>query len=184
MWWIIAGVFALGAGLWAPISSNVEKPKYKVLSSNQNIEIREYPAMIVAETDVVGERDKAIREGFRIIADYIFGNNLVGEEVAMTAPVTQQPSKKISMTAPVMQQGGEDSWQVRFVMPAIYTLETLPTPKNPAVMLRKFEVKRFAVIRFSGFAGEVSLKSHTDQLKAFLQSKNIRPQTHKRVTRF
>lgn len=177
MWWIIAGVLALGVGLWGPISSNVEKPKYKVVSSNQNVEIREYPAMIVAETDVVGERDKAIREGFRIIADYIFGNNLIGEKVAMTAPVTQQTSKKISMTAPVIQQGGGDSWQVRFIMPAIYTLDTLPTPKNSAVVLREIEAKRFAVIRFSGMAGEGSLKSHTDQLKAFLKSQNINAQS-------
>ena len=91
----------------------------------------------------------------------------------MTAPVAQQSSKKISMTAPVIQQGAGEAWQVRFIMPASYTLDTLPTPKNPSVMLRIIEAKRFAVIRFSGMAGEGSLKCHTDQLKAFLQSKNI-----------
>jgi len=177
MWWIIAGAIALGAGLWGPLSSNVEKPKYKVLSSNQNIEIREYPAMIVAEADVIGERDKAIREGFRIIADYIFGNNFVGEKVAMTAPVTQQASKQIAMTAPVIQQGAGEAWQVRFIMPASYTLDTLPKPKNPAVELKEIEAKRFAVIRFSGLAREGILKSHTDKLKAFLQSKKIKTQS-------
>ena len=177
MWWIIAGVLALGVGLWGPISSNVEKPKYKVVSSHQNIEIRDYPPMIVAETDVVGERDKAIREGFGIIADYIFGNNLIGEKVAMTAPVTQQTSKKIAMTAPVIQQGGGEAWQVRFIMPASYTLDTLPKPKNPAVVLKEVKAKRFAVIRFSGMAGERSLKRHTDQLNAFLQSQKINAQS-------
>jgi SOUL heme-binding protein len=129
--------------------------------------------VIVAEADVYGERDKAIGEGFRIIADYIFGNNLSSQKVAMTAPVTQQASEKIAMTAPVTQQGEGNSWQVRFVMPASYTLETLPKPKNPAVKLKEIDGKRFAVIRFSGLAGEDSLKCHTDQLAEFVRAKKL-----------
>ena len=102
MWWIIlAGVLVLGAALWGPIVSNVEQPKYKVFATEKNIQIRDHAPMIVAETQVTGERDKAISEGFRIIADYIFGNNLSSKKVAMTAPVTQQASEKIAMTAPV-----------------------------------------------------------------------------------
>ena len=45
MWWIIlAGVLVLGAVLWGPIVSNVEQPKYRVIASEKNIEIREYSA--------------------------------------------------------------------------------------------------------------------------------------------
>jgi hypothetical protein len=33
--------------------------------------------MIIAEVEVDGKREDAIREGFRLIADYIFGNNTV-----------------------------------------------------------------------------------------------------------
>ena len=157
MWWIIlAGVLVLGAALWGPIVSNVEQPEYKVFATEKNIQIRDYAPMIVAETQVTGERDKAISEGFRIIADYIFGNNLSSKKVAMTAPVTQQASEKIAMTAPVTQQGEGNSWQVRFVMPASFTLETLPKPKNPAVQLKEIKGKRFAVMRFSGLAREES----------------------------
>ena len=79
--------------------------------SEKNIEIRNYPPVIVAETEVAGERDKAISGGFRTIAGYIFGNNLSSQKVAMTAPVTQQPSEKIAMTAPVTQRGNGTSWQ-------------------------------------------------------------------------
>ena len=118
MWWIIlASVLVLAAALWGSIVSNVEQPKYKVIATDRNIEIRDYPPMIVAEADVAGERDKAISEGFRTIADFIFGNNLSSQKVAMTAPVTQQASEKIAMTAPVTQQGDGNAWQVRFVMP-------------------------------------------------------------------
>jgi SOUL heme-binding protein len=174
MWWIIfVGVLLLGAVLWGPIVSNVEQPKYSVVASEKDIEIRNYAPVIVAETEVAGERDNAISGGFRTIADYIFGNNLSSQKVAMTAPVTQQASEKIAMTAPVTQQGNGNTWQVRFVMPASYTMDTLPKPKNPAVKLKEIEGKRFAVIRFSGMAGEDSLKRHTDKLEAYLRSKNL-----------
>ena len=155
------------------IVSNVEQPKYSVVASEKDIEICNYAPVIVAETEVAGERDNAISEGFRTIADYIFGNNLSSQKVAMTAPVTQQASEKIAMTAPVTQQGNGNTWQVRFVMPASYTMDTLPKPKNPAVKLKEIEGKRFAVIRFSGMAGKDSLKRHTDELEAYLRSKNL-----------
>jgi hypothetical protein len=173
LWIALAGVVVLAGALWGPIVSNVEQPKYKVVESDKSIEIRDYGAMIVAQADVSGERDRAIGEGFRIIADYIFGNNLSAQKVAMTAPVTQQASEKIAMTAPVTQQSDGNSWQVRFVMPASYTMETLPKPKNTAVKLKEIEGKRFVVIRFSGFAGEDSLKRNTDQLTEFVRAKKL-----------
>ena len=174
IWWgTVAGVLALGAALWGPIVSNVDQPKYIVVASDKNIEVRDYPPMIVAEVEVAGERGKAIREGFRTIADYIFGNNLSAQKVAMTAPVTQQASEKIAMTAPVTQQGDGKAWRVRFVMPANYTIDTLPKPRNPAVKLKEIEGKRFAVIRFSGMAGEASLERHMDELKRYLGARNF-----------
>ena len=66
MWWIaFAGVLLLAGALWGPVVSNVEQPKYNVVSKDQSIEIRDYPPMIVAQTDVAGQRDAAIRDGFR-----------------------------------------------------------------------------------------------------------------------
>ena len=174
IWWIIGGVAVIGAAAWGPIvSSNVEQAKYEVVQSQGNIQIRDYSPMIVAEAEVSGERKVAINQGFRIIADYIFGNNAPKQNVAMTAPVIQQPSEKIAMTAPVTQEGAGNSWKVRFVMPANYTMDTLPKPTNDAVKLEKVPGKRFAVIRFSGMAGEESLKEHTDELNAFINDKKL-----------
>lgn len=175
VWWGIAvvAVVALGAALWGPIVSNVEQPKYKVVQSSGNIEIRDYAPMIVAETEVSGDRREAIGKGFRIIADYIFGNNTASQKVAMTAPVTQQGSEKIAMTAPVAQQGEGDSRTVHFVMPSSYTMETLPKPNNPAVELKEVPGKRFAVIRFSGMGGQESLDRHAKELDAFLSAKKL-----------
>ncbi|MFZ4540858.1 MAG: SOUL family heme-binding protein [Rickettsiales bacterium] len=173
MLWIIAGVAVIGAVAWGPIVSSVEQAKYEVVESQGDIQIRDYAPMIVAEVEVSGERKEAINQGFRMIADYIFGNNAPKQNVAMTAPVIQQTSEKIAMTAPVTQEGAGNSWKVRFVMPASHTMGTLPKPNNDAVKLEKVPAKRFAVIQFSGVAGEESLKSHTDELQAFVSTKKL-----------
>ena len=177
MWWLLAivAVVLLGAALWGPIVSNVEHPKYTLIERSGNIEIRDYAPMIVAETEVTGERREAISKGFRLIANYIFGNNTAAQKIPMTAPVTQQGSEKIAMTAPVTQQGVGKSWRVRFVMPSKYTMETLPKPNNPAVELKEIPGKRFAAIRFSGMGGQDSLERHTKELDEFLSAKNLTP---------
>jgi hypothetical protein len=174
--WILlaaAGLIGVGSITWSAMASNVETPDYSVSSKSGNLEIREYGPTIVAEATVEGERDKAIQRGFRIIADYIFGNNLSSTKVAMTAPVMQQSNEKIAMTAPVIQQAAGKSWNVRFVMPSKYTIETLPKPVNPQVALIEVPATRFAVIRFSGFAGQESLDRHEAQLRTFMAERNL-----------
>ena len=175
MWLVIAGVVAVGAAAWGPIMSNVEQAKYEVVESHGDFEIRDYAPMIVAEANVTGEREEAINQGFRVIADYIFGNNVSAKEVAMTAPVTQSASEKIAMTAPVTQQGDEGKWKVRFVMPASYTMDTLPKPNSDAVKLIEIEGKRFAVISFSGMGGNESLKEQEEKLRAFIEENSLEP---------
>jgi len=177
VWWIV-GIVALlliGAVLWGPIVSNVEHPKYTLVERSGAIEIRDYAPMIVAETEVTGERREAISKGFRRIADFIFGNNSASKKVPMTAPVTQQSSEKIAMTAPVTQQGDGNTWCVRFIMPSKYTMETLPKPNNPAVVLKEIPGKRFAAIRFSGMGGKDSLAHHTKELEEFIGAKKLTP---------
>ncbi|WP_295441512.1 heme-binding protein [Sphingorhabdus sp. EL138] len=170
---VVAGLVGVGSITWSAMASNVETPSYAVSSKSGNLEIREYGPTIVAEATVAGERDKAIQRGFRIIADYIFGNNLSSTKVAMTAPVMQQSSEKIAMTAPVIQQASGKSWNVRFVMPSKYTMETLPKPVNPKVALIEVPAMRFAAIRFSGFAGQGSLDKHEAQLRAFMAERGL-----------
>jgi hypothetical protein len=169
----VTGLVGVGSITWSAMASNVETPSYAVSSKSGNLEVREYGPTIVAEATVAGERDKAMQRGFRIIADYIFGNNLSSTKVAMTAPVMQQPSEKIAMTAPVIQKASGKSWNVRFVMPSEYTMETLPKPVNPKVALIEVPAMRFAAIRFSGFAGQDSLDKNEAQLRAFMAERGL-----------
>ena len=173
IWLIIPGIVILGAVMWGPAMSNVEQAKYNVVESSGSIEIRDYAPKIIAQTEVAGERKEAINQGFRLIADYIFGNNTSAQKVAMTAPVIQQESEKIAMTAPVMQTGNDNNWSVAFVMPGEYTIETLPKPNNNLVKLIEVPGKRFGVMRFTGLAGQESLKTNTDKLNAYIKSQNL-----------
>ena len=150
----VVAIIVIGASLSGTIVSRVEQPSYTIVDSWGDIELRDYPRLIAAEVEVPGERKQAINAGFRMIADYIFGNNAPRQKIAMTAPVTQQAGEKIAMTAPVSQQASGSVWKVRFIMPSSYTLETLPTPNNPNVKLIKIPAERVVAIRFSGLAGD------------------------------
>ena len=170
---IITLIIAVGI-LAGPVMSDVEKPDYKVLQSEHNIEIRLYEPMIIAEVDVEGKREDAVRDGFRLIADYIFGNNTVQRDIAMTAPVQQQESQKIAMTAPVQQQSTGRSWQISFVMPSKYSMESLPEPNNDRVRLKKILSKKFIVIKFSGTNSNKNLAEHEKKLMSYLEDKKFK----------
>ncbi len=170
----------------------IEEPSFNSLEKAGPIEIRRYSPVIVAETFVSGDMSAATNSGFRLIADYIFGNNLsantagnnTSEKIAMTAPVAVEPaasSEKIAMTAPVSVQPQVEPgtglmqskrWRVQFTMPRTYTLATLPTPRNLAVTLREVPSKTMAVLVFSGFAGADKVQQKTDELLKWLKENN------------
>jgi hypothetical protein len=177
----------LGEGAMA-----IEEPAFEKLEQSENIEIRQYRPVIVAETFVDGDMGSASNNGFRLLADYIFGNNLSvrgaggkpSEKIAMTAPVSIEPAapaEKIAMTAPVNVEPQSDPaggmmnsrrWRVQFSMPGEYSMATLPKPRNPAVTLREVPGKRYAVLVFSGLAGEEKVQQKTDELLGWLKAKN------------
>ena len=158
----------------------IETPRYQVLKELGDIELREYPASVVAQTDVEGDRDEVGGEAFRLLAGYIFGNNHGQKKIAMTAPVTQEPTTgtKIPMTAPVTQErsaAGPRMWRVQFMMPSVYTLETLPEPKDPRVLLRRLPPRRVAAIRYSGTWSQRNYELHLRTLTAALKRENLVP---------
>lgn len=153
----------------------VETPHYKIHLHEGDFEVRDYPALVVAEVTVQGDQKEAARVGFRMLAGYIFGGNKQRQDVAMTAPVTQQPSsEKIAMTAPVEQtREPSGAWVVRFTMPSKWTLQTLPVPDDARVNLRETPPARFAVLRFSGRAKSDDVRARSDQLLAWVKSHGL-----------
>ena len=171
--------------MWiASVAMAVEEPKYTVLEKAEPFELREYAPLIVAEAEVEGDLDAASSLGFRLIAGYIFGENQVAEKMAMTAPVgiasnTQKTSAKIAMTAPVMIEAhpsleANRLWTVSFVMPAEYTLKSLPKPLNPQIKIREIAAQKRAVMTFSGFYDEEKVQAKTQALRDWMQVKNLK----------
>lgn len=179
-------ILLVTAGILAgPIMSRVETPTYHLVDKFDNIEIRHYEPQIVAEVRVSGPREQAIGEGFQLLADYIFGNNITAESVAMTAPVQlqrqQTASQNIAMTAPVQQQsvkalaGDSQEWAVRFVMPNEYNLATLPKANDERVSLLEIPDQTLLSIEFSGTAKPARLEKYQQQLIAFAEQQNLTP---------
>lgn len=155
--------------------SQVKEPEFKIIRQASPIEVREYSPVITAQVLVSGDRKTAISAGFKLLADYIFGNNKAQQKISMTAPVLQQQGEKISMTAPVLQQETttDGQWLISFVMPAEYTLKTLPEPVNHQVKIVSVPAKRYAVIVFSGLAREDTLKQNLEMLRTYLTAEKL-----------
>jgi len=53
-----------------------EEPEFNLILKKENLEIREYLPKILAQVKVIGTFDEATSAGFKLLADYIFGNNI------------------------------------------------------------------------------------------------------------
>jgi hypothetical protein len=151
----------------------VERAKYSVEISEPPCEIRVYAASVVAAVRVGGSRQAAVSAGFRILADYIFGNNAARAGIAMTAPVTQSAVERASMTAPVEQGAVQGGWVVRVTLPAGYTRDGAPAPHDSRVTLLELPARRMAAVTFSGFWSDSNLQEHQAQLGAFLRRRGL-----------
>ena len=84
---LLASSVGLGSRL-ATARDRVEEPAYKVEATYENFEVRVYAPRIVAQTTVKGSSRDASSRGFRVLANYIFGNNRAQTSSAMTAPAS------------------------------------------------------------------------------------------------
>lgn len=174
-----------GSLLTSGAAMATEEPNYTVLSQMDDFELRRYDKQLVAQTLVSGDQDSASREGFKVLADYIFGNNTAptggSSKISMTAPVTMQPnnkksdseSQKIAMTAPVSMQQDDGKWRVQFTMPSQYTMQTLPKPNNPNITITEVPAQTYGVIKFSGLAGSKKVATKTEELQSWMQTQNL-----------
>ncbi len=150
-------------------------PPYTVSESEGDIELRSYQPQLVAEVMVEGTRDEAANKGFRILANYIFGDNIPKETLAMTTPVAQKPaSEKIAMTSPVSQMAMGNKWAVQFGMPKEYTLDTVPKAKDERINFRMTGQNTVAAIRFSGRWSDARFDENKKKLDQFLKIRGLK----------
>ncbi len=162
LWISLAFVVIVGIGflIVSFTSKNIETPKYKVIKTYDEVEVRLYPKMVIAKTNLADKSfDNQGSNGFRTIAGYIFGGNEKNEKIAMTAPV-------------VMNMG--DSASMYFVMPKSYDKSELPTPNSKNVQIVEVAEKTLAVITYGGFSSDEKIEKHRKQLEQILQKNKIR----------
>ena len=147
---------ALLSALPAPA---IEQPKYEVLEESEGLEIRRYEPQIVARTLVEGSLKNAGNEGFKRLANYIFGGNESSQDIAMTAPVTQTPQ---------LDAETDDKFWIVFHMPNEYGLEDLPAPDDPLVELIAEPTRTLAVVRYKGSWSEKRYRTHEAKHEALI----------------
>lgn len=150
-----------------------EEAPYTVVKSDDIFELRDYAPHILAETLVPGDLEGAGSRAFNRLFRYISGENRSRSKISMTAPVSQEKGQEIAMTAPVGQQQAQDKWAVSFMMPATYTMESLPLPDDPAIALRQVPGRRVAAVRYSGFWSEEKYLLNRKKLERWLQENRL-----------
>ncbi len=150
----------------------IEEPAYDTVVSQAPFELRHYAPTLIAQTVVNGDMDAASSKGFRLIADFIFGNNLAADsgqaaKIAMTAPVTVEPQSGDTSLA------GAGQWRIHFVMPRQYTLANIPKPNNSAVTLRELPRKYMVVHRYSGFNTVARVQEKINETLAWAKQQSL-----------
>jgi hypothetical protein len=162
----------------------IEEPSYTVESKTDLYEVRNYGPTLVAETTVTGDFDEAGNQAFKILADFIFGNNKSKSKIEMTAPVAQAKSEKIEMTIPVNLTKGENGFLMQFTMPAKFNLQTIPQPNDDRVKLREVSGRKVAVFRYSGSWSEKRYKSKLAEFAAGLTKDGVQTRGEPVFARF
>lgn len=152
----------------------IEEASFDVVVSDGKYQVRDYAQQVIAEIQVEEGFEDAGDEAFSKLFKYIRGDNQSSDKIAMTAPVAQEKrSEKIAMTSPVAQQASEDGWAVSFLLPSEYSLESAPTPTDPAVQLRAIPERRMATIRYSGRWTEKNYQKKLDELTRWIDEQGL-----------
>lgn len=182
---VLAGLALLsvvGMLVFVYVIQNVEQPAYSLVEQQQPFELRDYPALVVAEVRREGSRKQGLSAGFSPLARYIFAKERAGghdARIAMTAPVVQQaltPDARIAMTAPVTQaRTSEGTWAIRFIMPSQYRLADLPAPANKDLRLIEIPARRVAAVRFSGRTTDALIAEQEQALRQWMDARGLKP---------
>lgn len=132
-----------------------EEQQYEVIQTGNGFEIRFYPSVTMAMiTSSASSYKELAGSGFSTLASYIFGANDKEQKIAMTAPVHMDINDSLSTMS--------------FVMPVLFTKDTLPKPKNGNVIIKTAPEEYVAAIRFGGYASDKDIKLYSGRLEKSL----------------
>ncbi|QDV62305.1 SOUL family heme-binding protein [Crateriforma conspicua] len=162
---VLVGAAVLGTAAWTMTArAGYESAEYKVVETDGDIEIREYPDLMLAATS--SKLDSQGRDGsFMRLFRYISGNNENDQKIAMTTPVFMEGDNGLSDVS------------MGFVMPKEVAVEGVPDPKSDGVEIRRRESGRFAVIRFSGRMDSKLAKKQEARLRDWMNARGLEGET-------
>jgi hypothetical protein len=130
----------------------IEQPTYKILSTKNGVEVRDYDEYWVAEcrVDNVDDLNAASSRAFGRLFNYISGDNSESQKIAMTSPVQQIPS--------------ETGWLVSFVVPKDVAVGEIPVPSNSTISIRKIDGGRYAALQYSGLWNDKKFLAKSQEL--------------------
>lgn len=158
------------------VRKRTEEPRYTVEETlDDATEIRRYGPRMAVEARLPGGDDPMARgRAFRILFDYIAGNNTTETKVAMTTPVesgSPRGGTRIAMTTPVESASADGGgYAMRFFLPASFSPETAPQPRDGRVSLVEIPEARMAVRRFTGLRGGLMVDRQAAKLRQSLSS--------------
>lgn len=157
---IIILLFLISQAFMYKTEHNIEMYPYKVIKKFDDFEIRLYQEAKFSYVKMNGNTYKqTANSGFRMLAGYIFGDNETGEKIAMTSPVSMEMNDSVTM---------------KFMVPANYNMEDLPTPKNEKIKFKTEPEKLVAAISFGGWANDEKIHEYAQKLYNLLDQNNIK----------
>ena len=162
---MVGGGALLGLGIAYVLREKATpEPDYRVLASENDLQIRAYPAVKLAETVVGGARKQALNKGYRILSDYLTGKSRPGERLPMRVPVLQDAGNPMGSDPPLFDDAVEGGWRVRLTLPHD---RELPQP-SAGVALVELPPRRVGVAVFHGTANDHRLVAAEDRLRGWL----------------
>lgn len=161
-WLILVSAF------WAGDAAAKEAAEYTVVMKQRDFEVREYVPHVLAETFIDEESDEVGTAAFGRLSEYVAGHNTSGQTIKMKGPITQDVENRgMAVASPAKRR------TVRLMLPLSHSLETLPQPNDPEVVLRVVSARHMAAISYSGGWNEKGFRRNKDGLNAWLQEKGL-----------
>lgn len=152
-----------------------ERQEFKLIHTYPEFETREYAPCVIAEIKVSAQYSAATNSAFNSLFGYISMGNETSKKIPMTAPV---------ISAKRAEQRPTNDWYVSFVMPAGSTLDKLPFPNDPNVILRELPTETCVVSSFRGRATQKMWEKKTAELRAAALVAGIALTDETRIARF
>jgi hypothetical protein len=138
-----------------------ESAEYRVLEADGPFEIREYPDLMLASTEMRFS-SRGNDGSFMRLFRYISGANEADQKVAMTTPVFME------------MEGEELPGQMGFVIPKDVAQGVIPEPVASKVKILKRAGGRFAVVRFAGTMDLTTAENEEAKLRTWIESKGFK----------